>query len=57
MIEGYGVDPDIEVIDDPALMAQGRDPQLERALKEVTAALERNPPKVPAKPAYPDRSR
>ncbi|HLO66873.1 MAG TPA: PDZ domain-containing protein [Holophaga sp.] len=56
IIEGYGVDPDIEVIDDPALMAQGRDPQLERALKEVTDALEKNPPKAPAKPAYPNRA-
>ncbi|BDU78345.1 S41 family peptidase [Mesoterricola sediminis] len=56
LIEGHGVDPDIEVMDDPALMAQGRDPQLERALQEVTAALEKNPPKRPAKPAYPNRA-
>ena len=31
-IEGHGVDPDIEVIDDPALMVDGGDPQLDRAI-------------------------
>jgi tricorn protease len=55
-VEGYGVDPDIEVVDDPALMQDGGDPQLERAIREVMSALERNPPRHPAKPAYPDRS-
>ncbi len=56
MIEGHGVDPDIEVIDDPALTAQGKDPQLDRAIKEVEDALKRNPPKQPAKPAYPNKA-
>lgn len=56
IIEGYGVDPDIEVMDDPALLAQGKDPQLDRALAEVEASLKRNPLKVPVKPAYPVRS-
>jgi len=57
IVEGYGVDPDIEVIDDPALMTQGRDPQLERAIQEVEASLKRNPPVPTRKPVYPDRSR
>jgi tricorn protease len=35
IIEGHGVDPDISVVDDPAEMAQGRDPQLERGIEEV----------------------
>lgn len=56
VVEGYGVDPDIEVMDDPALMAQGRDPQLERALQEVEAALRKNPPVATPKPAYPHRA-
>ena len=55
IVEGYGVDPDIEVIDDPSRMARGGDPQLERAIEEVMKALEANPPKRPAKPAYPKR--
>ena len=56
IIEGRGVDPDIEVIDDPAELARGRDPQLERAIEEALAALEREPPTRPSRPAYPDRS-
>jgi tricorn protease len=56
IVEGHGVDPDIEVIDDPGLMAKGGDPQLERAIDEVMKLLAANPPKRPAKPAYPVRS-
>lgn len=56
VVEGYGVDPDIEVMDDPALLAQGRDPQLDRAIQEVEAALKKNPPMATPKPAYPNRA-
>ena len=55
IIEGYGVDPDILVVDDPSLMAKGQDPQLERAVEEVLGALKRNPPPVVKKPKYPLR--
>lgn len=41
--EGYGVDPDIEVIDDPAQLANGIDPQLEKAIQEVMSELKKNP--------------
>jgi len=55
-MEGHGVDPDIEVIDDPALMVDGGDPQLDAAIKHMLDEIERNP-YVPAKrPPYPDRS-
>ena len=55
-MEGHGVDPDMEVIDDPALMVDGGDPQLDAAIKHMLDELERNP-YVPAKrPPYPDRS-
>lgn len=57
IIEGYGVDPDVEVVDDPGLMAKGRDPQLEKAVELVMAELAKNPLRRPSKPAYPDRSR
>lgn len=57
IIEGYGVDPDIEVVDDPAAMARGEDPQLERAILEVLKALKKNPPPQPKKPKYPIRDR
>jgi tricorn protease len=52
--ENVGIHPDIEVEQDPELVRQGRDPQLERAVKEVMAELEKNPVKMPKRPAYPD---
>jgi tricorn protease len=54
-VEGYGVDPDIEVVDDPSLMQNGGDPQLDRAIAEVMKALEENPPRRPERPEYPVR--
>ena len=56
IIEGYGVDPDIEVVDDPTEMAKGGDPQLERAVFEVNKAI-RQAPTATKKPKYPDRAK
>jgi len=55
-IEGHGVDPDIEVIDDPGLLAKGQDPQLDAAIKHILAALQRKPWVMPKRPASPNRS-
>lgn len=55
-MEGHGVDPDIEVIDDPALMVDGGDPQLDAAIKHMLDELERNPYVPAERPPYPDRS-
>ncbi len=55
-IEGHGVDPDIEVVDDPAQMAGGRDPQLDAAIAHMLEELETSPYVPPEPPAYPDRS-
>jgi tricorn protease len=52
IIEGYGVDPDIEVDNDPQSLMQGKDPQLERAISELMSKL-KNPVKLPGKPAPP----
>jgi tricorn protease len=49
--EGHGVEPDIEVEDDPTQIARGTDPQLERAIKEVTDRLRRQTA-PPPRPAY-----
>lgn len=57
IIEGYGVDPDIEVIDDPSEMAKGKDPQLEAAISEILKLLKKNPPVEPKKPKYPIRAK
>ncbi len=55
-IEGHGVEPDIEVVDDPALMVDGADPQLDAAIRHMLEELELRPYRPPARPAYPDRS-
>jgi tricorn protease len=52
IIENKGVEPDIEVIDDPAAMSQGIDPQLDRAVQEVMKAVQAEPPASPKRPAY-----
>jgi tricorn protease len=48
--EGHGVDPDIEVIDDPSQLASGTDPQLARAIREVQERIAKMP-KPPTRPA------
>lgn len=55
-IEGHGVDPDIEVIDDPALMVNGGDPQLDAAIELMLSEIKRHGYHPPKRPAYPDRS-
>ncbi|MBK7935380.1 MAG: PD40 domain-containing protein [Acidobacteria bacterium] len=52
IIEGYGVDPDIEVENDPKSIIAGRDPQLERAIAEMMKKIA-TPVKLPKKPADP----
>ncbi len=54
-VEGHGVDPDIEVIDDPALMQNGADPQLDAAINHLLDELKANPYSPPARPASPNR--
>jgi len=48
--EGHGVEPDIEVVDDPSQLARGTDPQLARAIKEVQDRIAKMP-KAPTRPA------
>ncbi len=55
-IEGHGVEPDIEVVDDPAEMQDGNDPQLNTAIEHMLAEIQANPYVPPKRPAYPDRS-
>jgi len=52
IIEGYGVDPDIEVDNDPQSVIAGKDPQLERAIAEVMTRL-KQPVKLPPRPPAP----
>jgi len=62
-VEGHGVDPDIEVIDDPAMMYDttsdpmgGGDPQLDRAIAEVDRINRERPYARPARPKSPNRA-
>ena len=53
VIEGHGVDPDIVVDQDPVQVAEGHDPQLERAIEELVKVLSKNPAGLPPRPAPP----
>jgi tricorn protease len=53
--EGHGVDPDIDVPEDPGKLANGVDVQLERAIQEALRLLKENPPVNPKQPEYEKR--
>jgi tricorn protease len=53
IIEGYGVDPDIVVEQDPVEVMRGRDPQLERGVQELMKLLPAEPRGLPERPAAP----
>ncbi len=56
-VEGEGVAPDIEVIQEPKLVLEGKDPQLDAAIKEVLRKLESERVELKPEPAPPIRSR
>lgn len=53
-VEGNGVPPDIEVWQDPKLVREGHDPQLENAVEEALKELQEHPLPQYKKPPYPD---
>lgn len=57
IIEGHGVDPDIEVENDPTSVLEGRDPQLERGVLEVLKSMSEAPMELPARPADPVKTK
>jgi tricorn protease len=57
IVENEGVAPDIEVEMTPALVAAGKDPQLEKAIEVVLEELKKNPPEKPVRPPYPKKVR
>lgn len=54
--EGVGTKPDIEVWDDPNLLVQGRDPQMERVVEEVMKLVRTKPFKMTPPPPMQDRT-
>jgi tricorn protease len=53
-VEGHGISPDYDVELDPALVRQGHDPQLEKAVAVALDLLQQHPLPKPVKPAYPN---
>jgi tricorn protease len=53
-VENHGVAPDVEVELDPKAWREGHDQQLEKAVAWLLAELEKNPPKQPQRPPYPN---
>ncbi len=53
IIEGHGVDPDIEIENEPAALIAGRDQQLERGVEEILRRLAAEPRRLPDRPADP----
>ncbi|MGB4845782.1 MAG: PDZ domain-containing protein [Ferruginibacter sp.] len=54
--EGHGVDPDIPVDENLGMMSKGIDPQLERAITEIKAALKSKGYSAPKQPGYEKRN-
>ena len=58
LIEGHGVDPDIEVQNEPGDVLAGRDAQLEAALVHLADRLASEPMAVPSSsPAFPVKAK
>lgn len=59
IVEGVGVypDPGFEVYDRPELVAKGKDPCVETAVKYLLEELKKKPPKKVTNPKDPDRSK
>jgi len=52
-IEGYGVDPDIEVDNDLASVLRGEDKQLQKAVEVLLEQIKNAPPSLPTAPPAP----
>ena len=56
LVEGYGVVPDIEVDNLPHETFNGKDAQLDTAIKHLLKKIAEDPRDVPPVPDYPDKS-
>jgi tricorn protease len=56
LVEGHGVDPDIVIDNLPHATFNGKDAQLEAAIKHLEGLRQKRPVAVPAVPAHPDKS-
>ncbi len=53
IIEGHGVEPDIWVDTLPSDQAQGKDPQLDKAIEVIMQQIKEHPPELPRVAPYP----
>lgn len=53
-VENHGIAPDVEVDQDPKLVREGHDPQLERAVAVAMELLKKSPPATYQRPTYPN---
>jgi tricorn protease len=56
LIEGHGVDPDIVVDNLPRATYDGKDAQLEAAVRHLMQRIAEEPVRIPEPPPYPDKS-
>lgn len=56
IIEGYGVDPDIIVENDPHMEYLGKDDQLDKAISVALEKLKTESKRIPPIPPFPDKS-
>lgn len=56
LIEGWGVEPDVEIDNMPYETFKGKDAQLKYAIDYLQKQIKANPLPVPKTPAYPDKS-
>jgi tricorn protease len=55
--ENVGIEPDVEIENDPEAVRQGKDPQLEKAVEIVMAELAKTPRPQIKRPAFPNYQR
>jgi tricorn protease len=56
LIEGHGVEPDIEVDNPPKETFEGKDRQLEAAVQHLLEKIKSDPPQRPQAPPYPHKA-
>ena len=57
LIEGHGVEPDVQIQNMPQEVLQGRDTQLDSAVDLLLQRISEEPMTLPGPPAYPDKSK
>jgi len=57
VIEGHGVDPDIVVVNLPKDVLEGKDAQLDTAIRVIMEKIQKNPKPQFKLPPYPDKSK